>query len=82
MRHWFYRLPPTLTILLEILAGIASVAIVPLIGLLSGRTKIVFIGIPTCSWIVLAVTGVLVKCAFVLFEELLFRGALMSQFRQ
>lgn len=85
MHNWFYRLPSARGIFLGIMAGIASVAIVPLIGLLSGRAQIAFNGIPTFRWIVwivLALTGVLVKCAFVLFEELIFRGAIISQFRQ
>jgi membrane protease YdiL (CAAX protease family) len=82
LRNWFFRPPSAMAIALGITAGIASVAIVPLIGLMSGRAQLAFNGIPTFRWIVLVLTGVLIKCAFALFEELLFRGALISQFRQ
>lgn len=82
MRNWFLRIPSAMAIFTGVIAGIASVAIVPLIGLLSARAQITLNGIPTSQWIVLAFTGVLVKCAFVLFEELIFRGAVISQLRQ
>lgn len=82
MRNWFFRPPSVIAIFLAIMAGIASVVTVPLIGLLSGHAQIAFNGIPTIRWIVLALTGAFVKCAFVLFEELIFRGALISQFRK
>jgi membrane protease YdiL (CAAX protease family) len=82
IRNWFWRTPSPAAIVIGIIAGIASVAIVPLTGLLGGRAQIALNGIPSLPWIALAFAGVFVKCAFVLFEELIFRGALISQLRQ
>jgi membrane protease YdiL (CAAX protease family) len=79
MHRWFAR-PPTLALVcIAVVAGIGGVVIVPLIGVAGGWGHFAGAGPLSGQWIALALTGVVVKAAFVLFEEVVFRGALISQ---
>lgn len=60
----------------------ASVVLVPLIGVLGGWARITLTGPLSGQWVAIAIAGVAVKTAFVLFEELIFRGALASELRR
>jgi|BarGraNGADG00312_2_1021985.scaffolds.fasta_scaffold80316_1 membrane protease YdiL (CAAX protease family) len=82
LRQWFSRRPSRALLLVGAVAGVASVVVVPLIGLLGGWAQIAPTGAPSFRWVALACAGVAVKTAFVLFEELIFRGALVSELRR
>lgn len=61
------------------LVGVASVALVPLVGGLAGAVHIQRTEAVTLAWLGLAGASLLIKALFVLFEELVFRGSLCSQ---
>jgi membrane protease YdiL (CAAX protease family) len=82
VNRWFLPVPLLDHLLIGAGAGIASVVIVPVIGLL-GRWGQITPAVPvTGRWVGLAVAGVVVKTMFVIFEEFVFRGALVSQLRR
>lgn len=82
IQEWFLRTPSLALLLIGAGAGIATVVVVPLIGLLGGWAQIAETGPLSGQWVVFAIAGVAVKTAFVLFEELIFRGALVSELRR
>lgn len=79
IRRWFSRTPSFVFLLIGAGAGIATVVVVPLIGVLGGWAQITTAERLSSGWIALAVATAAVKTAFVLFEELIFRGALISE---
>lgn len=82
IQGWFSRTPSLALLLIGAGAGIATVVIVPLIGVLGGWAQITPAGPLSGQWVALAIAGVAVKTAFVLFEELIFRAALVSELRR
>ncbi len=82
MGGWFSRTPSLALILIGAGAGIATVVLVPLIGVLGGWAHITLAGPLSGQWIAMAIASIAVKTAFVLFEELIFRGALVSELRR
>jgi membrane protease YdiL (CAAX protease family) len=82
MNKWFPQVPSLDHLLIGAGAGIAAVIVVPMIGLLGGWEQITLTEPVTGRWVGLAIAGVAVKTLFVVFEELIFRGALVSQLRR
>jgi membrane protease YdiL (CAAX protease family) len=79
IRRWFSPAPMRAAVLIAAAAGVASVVIVPLIGALGGWTEIAPPAPFSSRWVALAIASIAVKSAYVVFEELIFRGALASQ---
>lgn len=82
MERWFSRKPSLDLLFIAAAAGVATVVLVPLIGLLGGWVQITLAGPVSGRWFALAIAGAAVKTVYVLFEELIFRGALVSELRR
>ena len=79
IKEWFRNLPSLEHLLIAFGAGIASAVIVPVAGLSSGWGQISLTKPVTTQWITLAIAGMAIKIIFVVSEEFIFRGALVSQ---
>ncbi len=69
-------------VVLGVLAGLGSVFIVPLVGHSTGALRIGIRAPLAQDWLWLAAVSVVMKAAFVLFEETIFRGSLCSNLQR
>jgi membrane protease YdiL (CAAX protease family) len=81
IEQWFGARTGIPFLLMAAAAGIVSVALVPLICAAVGTSRIRMTGPLTFSWSLLALAAIGVKLLFVLFEEIIYRGALLAQLR-
>jgi membrane protease YdiL (CAAX protease family) len=82
VQKWFGARPSPGWWALGALAGLASVAVVPLVAVVGGWGRIDPASALSGRWLALAAAGVILKAAFVVFEEIIFRGALVPAIRR
>jgi len=80
-RTWFEPVPLRDVVLLAA-AGFAGVALSQVVASLAGWARFLFAGELSGPWIVLAAGSVALKALLVCLEEIVFRGAMISQFRR
>jgi len=79
---WLGRLPSPGQVLVGAAAGVVSVLAGPVVALALGWGEVRTAVPLTLSWVGLACAGIAVKGLYALFEEIIFRGALVSELRR
>lgn len=81
LRPWL-EIPRAGPVAVGALAGLGSVLFVPLGGTLWGAVRIHPSLSPSLPWIGLAAVSILLKAAFVFFEEVVYRGSLCTELQR